>query len=187
MPEWLSPVAPAVTQARHRGRALAPPGAGSGPWPRWAGAAGFGLVAWGLGTEAPTRAEAQENIEQQKAPDAQAWHRGAGLPPPSRKPGLPASRWRNALDVLEPSIKHGLRGAVGPAQPAAADGARHRRRSPARCVLCPAGARGQCSGAGRGTSPPGAALVAAGSVARLAGSIQPNRSGRQQDAASTSV
>ena len=28
----------------------------------WAGAAGFGLVAWGLGTEAPTRAEALENI-----------------------------------------------------------------------------------------------------------------------------
>ena len=28
----------------------------------WAGAAGFGLVAWGLGTEAPTRAEVLENI-----------------------------------------------------------------------------------------------------------------------------
>jgi hypothetical protein len=30
------------------------------------GAAGFGLVAWGLGTEAPTQAEAQQYIEQQK-------------------------------------------------------------------------------------------------------------------------
>jgi hypothetical protein len=63
--EWVSPVIPAVTQAAvgaghwasgRRQRALA----------AWASAAGFGLVAWGLGTEAPTRAEAQKNIEQQK-------------------------------------------------------------------------------------------------------------------------
>jgi len=63
--EWVSPVAPAVTQAAvgaghwaagRRRRALA----------AWASAAGFGLVAWGLGTEAPTRAEAERNIEQQK-------------------------------------------------------------------------------------------------------------------------
>src|ERR1039458_8985575 len=53
---WVSPVAPVVTQAAvgaghwasgRRRRALA----------EWAGAAGFGLVAWGLGTEAPTWAE----------------------------------------------------------------------------------------------------------------------------------
>ena len=31
-----------------------------------AGAAGFGLVAWGLGAEAPTRAEAEKNMEEQK-------------------------------------------------------------------------------------------------------------------------
>jgi hypothetical protein len=58
---WVSPVAPAVTQAA----------AGAGHWAagrrqralaEWAGAAGFGLVAWGLGTEAPTRAEVLENI-----------------------------------------------------------------------------------------------------------------------------
>jgi hypothetical protein len=63
--EWVSPVVPAVTQAAvgaghwaagRRRRALA----------AWAGAAGFALVAWGLGTEAPTRAEAEQNIEQQK-------------------------------------------------------------------------------------------------------------------------
>ena len=63
--EWVSPVIPVVTQAAvgaghwasgRRQRALA----------AWASAAGFGLVAWGLGTEAPTRAEAQKNIEQQK-------------------------------------------------------------------------------------------------------------------------
>jgi hypothetical protein len=65
IPEWVSPVIPVVTQAAvgaghwaagRRRRALA----------AWASAAGFALVAWGLGTEAPTRAEAQENIEQQK-------------------------------------------------------------------------------------------------------------------------
>ncbi len=63
--EWVSPVIPVVTQAAvgaghwasgRRQRALA----------AWASAAGFGLVAWGLGTEAPTRAEAKKNIEQQK-------------------------------------------------------------------------------------------------------------------------
>ena len=58
---WVNPVAPVVTQAiagaghwaaGRRARALA----------EWAGAAGFGLVAWGLGSEAPTRAEALENL-----------------------------------------------------------------------------------------------------------------------------
>ena len=63
--EWVSPVIPVVTQAAvgaghwasgRRQRALA----------AWASAAGFALVAWGLGTEAPTRAEAKKNIERQK-------------------------------------------------------------------------------------------------------------------------
>jgi hypothetical protein len=62
---WVSPIAPVVTQAAvgaghwaagRRQRALA----------AWASAAGFGLVAWGLGTEAPTRAEAQAYLEQQR-------------------------------------------------------------------------------------------------------------------------
>ena len=55
---WVSPVAPGVTQAAV--------GAGhwaAGRWQRalaeWAGAAGFGLVAWGLGTEAPALAEVE--------------------------------------------------------------------------------------------------------------------------------
>jgi hypothetical protein len=63
--EWVSPVTPAVTQAAvgvghwaagRRRRALA----------AWASAAGFGLVAWGLGTEAPTRAEADRIWRQQR-------------------------------------------------------------------------------------------------------------------------
>ena len=59
---WVSPVAPVVTQAA----------AGAGHWAagrrqralaEWTGAAGFGLIAWGLGTEAPTPAEVQENFQ----------------------------------------------------------------------------------------------------------------------------
>ena len=62
---WVSPVAPAVTQAvvgaghwaaGRRQRALA----------AWASAAGFGLVAWGLGTEAPSRAEVESIRRQQR-------------------------------------------------------------------------------------------------------------------------
>jgi hypothetical protein len=59
---WVSAAVPVVTQAA----------AGAGHWAagrrqralaEWAGAAGFGLVAWGLRTEAPTRAEVEENIQ----------------------------------------------------------------------------------------------------------------------------
>jgi hypothetical protein len=58
---WVPIVAPVVTQAA----------AGAGHWAagrrqralaEWTGAAGLGLVAWGLGTEAPTGAEVLENI-----------------------------------------------------------------------------------------------------------------------------
>ena len=60
---WVPIVAPVVTQvavgaghwaAGRRRRALA----------AWTSAAGYGLVAWGLGTEAPTPAEARQNMEQ---------------------------------------------------------------------------------------------------------------------------
>ena len=60
---WVPRVAPVVTQAvvgaghwaaGRRRRALA----------AWASAAGYGLVAWGLGTEAPTLAEARQTMEQ---------------------------------------------------------------------------------------------------------------------------
>jgi len=60
--EWVPFVTPVVTQAA----------AGAGHWAagrrqralaEWAGAAGFGLVAWGLGTEAATAAEVQENFQ----------------------------------------------------------------------------------------------------------------------------
>jgi hypothetical protein len=63
--EWVPRVAPVVTQAAvgaghwaagRRQRALA----------AWASAAGFGLVAWGLGTEAPPRAEVESIRRQQR-------------------------------------------------------------------------------------------------------------------------
>jgi hypothetical protein len=99
IPEWVSPVAPVVTQAAvgaghwaagRRRRALA----------AWAGAAGFALVAWGLGTEAPTRAEADRNIERQKDR-----LRERGIAVPATATGTQAwmalQPW---LDVLGPSI-----------------------------------------------------------------------------------
>ena len=102
IPEWVSPVAPAVTQAAvgaghwaagRRQRALA----------AWASAAGFGLVAWGLGAEAPTRAEAQKYIEEQKD-----LMRKRGLEVPvtaSTETSTARRRLQNALDVLGPSIR----------------------------------------------------------------------------------
>ena len=99
---WVSPVAPAVTQAA----------VGAGQWAAgrrqralaaWAGAAGFGLVAWGLGAEAPTRAEAQKYIEQQK--DLMR-ERGLEVPVTTRTETSAARRrLQNALDVLGPSIR----------------------------------------------------------------------------------
>jgi hypothetical protein len=79
---WVSPVAPVVTQAAvgagywaagRRQRALA----------AWASAAGYGLVAWGLGTEAPTPAEARQNMQQNIQ-----WLQRQGLLP---KPGPKAA------------------------------------------------------------------------------------------------
>jgi hypothetical protein len=61
---WVPFAVPLVTQAA----------AGAGHWAagrrqralaEWAGAAGFALVAWGLGTEAPTAAEVQGNFQRQ--------------------------------------------------------------------------------------------------------------------------
>jgi len=88
--KWVSPVAPVVTQAA----------AGAGHWAagrrqralaEWAGAAGLGLVAWGLGTESPTLAEAEANIWRQQRellskPGKQA-------PPTPETETLTTSRW----------------------------------------------------------------------------------------------
>jgi hypothetical protein len=60
-------------------------------------------VAWGLGTEAPTRAEAQKNIEQQKD---LLRERGIEVPATARTE-TPMARqpWWNALDALASSIR----------------------------------------------------------------------------------
>jgi hypothetical protein len=93
IPEWVSPVAPVVTQAAvgaghwaagRRQRALA----------AWTGAAGFGLVAWGLGTEAPARAEAHQYIEQQK--DLMR-KRGIAVPATAAQAFTPRQRSLNTL------------------------------------------------------------------------------------------
>ena len=79
---WVPRVAPVVTQAAvgaghwaagRRRRALA----------AWTSAAGYGLVAWGLGTEAPTPAEARQNMRQNMEQNIQRLQREGRL----RKPG----------------------------------------------------------------------------------------------------
>jgi hypothetical protein len=109
--EWVSPVIPVVTQAA----------VGAGHWAAgrpqralaaWASAAGSGLVAWGLGTEAPTRAEAQKYIEQQKD-----LLRGRGIEvPATAAPPTARQRSRNARINLAvsvvgmvPGVRAGLR------------------------------------------------------------------------------
>jgi hypothetical protein len=91
--EWVPRVAPVVTQAAvgaghwaagRRRRALA----------AWASAAGYGLVAWGLGTEAPTLAEARQNSQQyfeRLQREAVLREPGTKAPPAARTPG-PAGR-----------------------------------------------------------------------------------------------
>ena len=90
--EWVSAAAPALTQAAV--------GAGhwaAGRWQRalaaWAWAAGSALAVWGLGTEAPTRAEMVKNTRQHRdqlrelgtrlPPEAPADRRDASTPPVS--------------------------------------------------------------------------------------------------------
>ena len=96
------PCRPGRYPGRHRGQALGRRAPAAGP-AAWTSAAGFGLVAWGLGAEAPTRAEAQTCIEQQK--DLMR-KRGTQVPATAR-PGTSAAsrRLRNALDVPGPSIR----------------------------------------------------------------------------------
>jgi hypothetical protein len=86
---WVSPVAPVVTQAA----------AGAGHWvagrrqralAEWAGAAGFGLVAWGLDTEAPTAAEVQENFRRLQRDMLRK--RGAPAPVPAAGTETPVAR-----------------------------------------------------------------------------------------------
>jgi hypothetical protein len=91
---WVGPVVPVVTRAAvgaghwaagRRRRALA----------AWTSAAGYGLVAWGLGTEAPTPAEVQENMQQ----NIQRLQGEGALPEPGTK--APVAAWTPA-----PAARH---------------------------------------------------------------------------------
>ena len=105
---WVPRVAPVVTQAAvgaghwaagRRRRALA----------TWTSAAGYGLVAWGLGTEAPTPAEVRENMEQ----NIQRLQREGALPKPgttapaaARTPTPAARRLERHLSRVAPVFRY---------------------------------------------------------------------------------
>lgn len=166
--EWVSPVAPAVTQAvvgaghwaaGRRRRALA----------AWAGAAGFALVAWGLGAEAPTRAEAEKNMEEQKE---LLRKRGAQVPATAGTQAGLSQRSLHALDAFVSSIgmvvgvRSGLRRPRRPTVLASAD------EAPAVVFYALRVARAVQRRRPRIAA--GSALVVAGSVARLlAASAEP--------------
>jgi len=90
---WVPRVAPVVTQAAvgaghwaagRRRRALA----------AWTSAAGYALVAWGLGTEAPTPAEVRETMQQnfQRLQREGVVREPGTKAPPAAGPPTPAAR-----------------------------------------------------------------------------------------------
>jgi hypothetical protein len=114
--DWFSAVAPALTQAtvgaRHwasgrRQRAVA----------AWACAAGSGLVAWGLATEAPTRAETMKNSQQKRdlLRDLDARRLGpqvpaaAGTQTPARQRSLNAVSALGSCSQVVFGVRSGLR------------------------------------------------------------------------------
>ena len=157
---WVNPVVPVVIQAV----------AGAGHWAagrrqralaEWAGAAGFGLVAWGLGTEAPALAEVQKQQRDllrklgTKAPAA------AGTQTPTARQRSRYARYDVAFSVV--GMVTGVR-----------SGLRHPRRltvlaianeAPAAVFYVLRAARAVQRRRPRIAA--GSALVAAGSVARL--------------------
>ena len=108
---WVRPVAPVVTQAAvgaghwaagRRRRALA----------AWTSAAGYGLVAWGLGTEAPTPAEARQTMQQNMQQNIQRLQRegrlrepGPTAPAAARTPAPAARRLERHLARAAPFFK----------------------------------------------------------------------------------
>ena len=108
---WVPRVAPVVTQAAvgaghwaagRRRRALA----------AWTSAAGYGLVAWGLGTEAPTPAEARQNMQQNMQQNIQRLQKegrlrgpGTEAPAATRTPTPAARRLERHLARAAPFFK----------------------------------------------------------------------------------
>jgi hypothetical protein len=166
-------VVPVVTQAA----------AGAGHWAagrrqralaEWAGAAGFGLVAWGLGTEAPTAAEVQENVRQQldlmRKPGAPAPAPPGPETPAARRISRYFRRWELVSPVVSMVIEVPWR-------------LRHPRRLTVLAIAAEApNAAYSVLRAARAVQRrrprivAGSALIAAGSVARLrAASAEPLR------------
>ena len=108
---WVRPVAPVVTQAAvgaghwaagRRRRALA----------AWTSAAGYGLVAWGLGTEAPTPAEARQTMQQNMEQNIERLQRegvlrepGTEAPAAARTPTPAARRLERHLSRAAPLFR----------------------------------------------------------------------------------
>jgi hypothetical protein len=157
---WVPPLAPVVTQAAvgaghwasgRRRRALA----------AWAGAAGYGLLAWGLGTEAPTGAEVAASMA--------AWLRELGVEiPATAGTETRTARW------LASSPLRDLAFAVAGMVIGVRWGLRHPRRltvlaiayvAPNAVVYVLVAARAVQRRRPRTAA--GSALIAAGSVARL--------------------
>ncbi len=101
--EWVSPAAPVVTQAAV-GAGHWTAGRRQRAWAAWAAAAGLALVAWGLGTEAPTRSEADENIEQQKD---RLRERGVEVAATATgpEPWMARQPWRNVVSALASCVQ----------------------------------------------------------------------------------
>ena len=134
-----------------RGRALAA-GRRQRALAEWAGAAGFGLVAWGLCTEAPTGAEVLENLAALGGMDdgqrRDFLRKLAAGAPATAATETPAARRVSRFfrgSPCFPGSVDGPRRAVAPAPPAAADGARDRQRSPERRLQRPAGGPGRAT------------------------------------------
>ena len=104
---WVGPVVPVVTQAAvgaghwaagRRRRALA----------AWTSAAGYGLVAWGLGTEAPTPAEARQNMQQniqRLQREGRLREPGTTAPAAARTPAPAARRLERLLSRSAPLFR----------------------------------------------------------------------------------
>jgi hypothetical protein len=171
MPGWVRQVAPVVTEAAvgaghwaagRRRRALA----------AWTSAAGFGLLAWGLGTEAPTLAEARQNWEQ----NIQRLQREGVLPEPGTEAPAAAGTQTPAgrrLETAATVMGHPALTVVG-IPLGVRWGLRHPRRltvlaiaaeAPAAVLTVPRVARAVQRRRPRMAA--GHALIVAGSVARL--------------------
>ena len=103
---WAGPVAPVVTRAAvgtghwaagRRQRALA----------AWTSAAGYGLVAWGLGTEAPAPAQARQNMLQ----NIERMQREGVLREPG--PEAQAAAGTQTPPARQQESEHGVRGFAG--------------------------------------------------------------------------